>query len=325
MAILNKIFPAVLALTLTGCYKDFDPKIPSQEVLCINSLITAGEPIEVQLSHTWAYNAGINPDRTVDDATIVITVNGLPAPEGYIAAEGDSIAIRAVSTRYGEAAASVVVPHAPLSPELKYSLSRTDCGVDDYGDFTLSYAWMDVRARITIFDIPGRKNYYELKWSTFPESTQPEDPDVSELHNVNFYGGEFRYESEPIFGEHIGAFESAMGNNDTFGYTFFTDRQFDGADYTLRLDFSRAHAEIIAYNENPPADTAIGYDFTIYAVSESYYNWRVYLWNADEGISGEMGDIGLADPMWAYSNVSTGAGVVAARAQTTIRLILPFP
>ncbi len=48
-------------------------------------------------------------------------------------------------------------------------------------------------------------------------------------------------------------------------------------------------------------------------VLQSYYYWAVYKWNADEGILGDLSDMGLAESKWGYSNVSTGAGVVAAR------------
>ncbi len=48
-------------------------------------------------------------------------------------------------------------------------------------------------------------------------------------------------------------------------------------------------------------------------VSESYYKWAVYKWNVDEGITGDLSDIGLTESKWGYSNVSTGAGVVAAQ------------
>ena len=35
-----------------------------------------------------------------------------------------------------------------------------------------------------------------------------------------------------------------------------------------------------------------------------------------------MADIGFADPTWGYSNVSTGAGVVAAQSTTSVTIDL---
>ncbi|MDE6468491.1 MAG: hypothetical protein K2L28_06285 [Muribaculaceae bacterium] len=68
-------------------------------------------------------------------------------------------------------------------------------------------------------------------------------------------------------------------------------------------------------------------------VSQSYYNWAVYKWNADAGITGDLADLGMAESKWGYSNVSTGAGVVAAKSSAcfTVNLkdflesVLPKP
>lgn len=65
-----------------------------------------------------------------------------------------------------------------------------------------------------------------------------------------------------------------------------------------------------------------GVNLYLTTVSQSYYNWAVYKWNADEGIIGDLSDIGLAESKWGYSNVSTGAGVVAARASAKYTLSL---
>lgn len=37
------------------------------------------------------------------------------------------------------------------------------------------------------------------------------------------------------------------------------------------------------------------------------------MWKVNSGFEGELGNNGLADPIFIYSNVSTGAGIVAAR------------
>lgn len=57
-------------------------------------------------------------------------------------------------------------------------------------------------------------------------------------------------------------------------------------------------------------------------VSKSYYNWAIYKWNADNGINGDLADIGLAESKWGYSNVSTGAGVVAAQSTSEVTIDL---
>lgn len=51
MAILRYIIPILSVFLLTGCYEDFNPEIDTKPVLCLNSLITAGKPIEVDITH----------------------------------------------------------------------------------------------------------------------------------------------------------------------------------------------------------------------------------------------------------------------------------
>lgn len=321
MAILNKIVPLAAAILLSGCYKDFDPHIAAEPVLCLNALITAGEPVEVEVTRTWLYNNAAGASgNAVPDATVAINVNGRPAPEDYLPAEGDTIAVTAVSPRYGTAMATVVVPPAPKA-SMVWEGALT--GFWNYGipGMTACGAELELQGRLTVTDTDGAAdNYYELRYTTFPQYP-PDEPGTSTAREVKFYGGTFRYEAEPIFGEHIGIFDSAMGNADTYGCTFFTDRQFSGADYTLRLNFTGARADIDSYITDSH-DFALGYTFTLYATSASYYAWRAYLWNSDEGMAGQWGDLGLGEPLWAYSNVSTGAGIVAARTPVTFTVDL---
>ncbi len=56
MAILRYILFLLSATILTSCYEEFNPAIDTQPVLCMNALITAGEPIEVEITHTWMFN-----------------------------------------------------------------------------------------------------------------------------------------------------------------------------------------------------------------------------------------------------------------------------
>ena len=127
-----------------------------------------------------------------------------------------------------------------------------------------------------------------------------------------FFVGQFEYDAEPIFKEHIGVFETIMGNDEATSFVFFTDRQFAGKTYTLHLNYTD---NVFRVKSQKYDESLLECDMTLFltTVSPSYYNWAVYKWNADEGILGDLSDIGLAEPKWGYSNVSTGAGVVAAQ------------
>ncbi len=115
---------------------------------------------------------------------------------------------------------------------------------------------------------------------------------------------------EPIFSEHISIFESIMGG-DAEGFTFFSDRQFAGKSYTLHLQFDNCWYR---YPKDKTPDCKI--NMVISSVSPSYYSWANYVWQRDSGILPELSDYGLGDPVWGYSNVSTGAGVVAAQSHS---------
>ncbi|MDE6418200.1 MAG: hypothetical protein K2K49_03220, partial [Duncaniella sp.] len=51
-----------------------------------------------------------------------------------------------------------------------------------------------------------------------------------------------------------------------------------------------------------------------------FYDWYLYLYNQNEGPYGDFGGLGLGDPMWGYSNVSTGAGIVVAQTPSVIEV-----
>ncbi|MDE7442567.1 MAG: DUF4249 domain-containing protein, partial [Muribaculaceae bacterium] len=125
MAILKKyIILPLLALNVTGCYTEFEPDIDDSPVLCLNSLISAGEPVAVSVTHTWRYSSGyrgIQRDVTVKDADVALYVNGSNVDDlvyseedrkfhsDYVPLSGDTVRIVAFNQTYGSAEASVVV------------------------------------------------------------------------------------------------------------------------------------------------------------------------------------------------------------------------
>ena len=76
MAILRKLLILELPLILSGCREELDLDIETTPVLCLNSLITAGEPIYVTVTHTWLYtDESSRKDHSVKDAVLSIYVN----------------------------------------------------------------------------------------------------------------------------------------------------------------------------------------------------------------------------------------------------------
>ena len=316
MEILRYIIPALSMVLMTGCYEDFDPKIDTKPVLCLNSLITAGEPIEVNVSHTWMFNdkKGEN-DHKVTDASVTILANERIVGSDYIPKEGDKIKIVAESATYGTATAEVIVPHATPVGNVKISPVVTNIWKGDE-DFFLYGMLADITFNLNIEmdvnDPVGVDNYYKFEYNWFSPSQDEADDELTDGWGTSFTVGKFEYNSEPIFKEHVGVFESVMGNGDDTDFVFFTDRQFSGKTYTLHLNFTDNVFNTKA-EEYDDSLLECGLNLYLTTVSQSYYNWAVYKWNADEGIIGDLSDIGLAESKWGYSNVSTGAGVVAAQ------------
>lgn len=322
MAILRKtIIPIVLSTLLTGCYEDFNPVMDTAPVLAINSLITAGEPIEVEVTHTWVYNEGWadKVDYSVSDAAVTLYANDERVTDDYIPQEGDQIRIVADSKKYGYAEATVIVPHAVRDADVKYTATVvSDWHSNAFWEMN-SDVRFDVNIKLTLNDSRETVDYYKFSFSSFVNVDFGND-DLWINAPVDFYAGTFDEKSEPVFSEHIGVFESIMGS-ETSGFTFFTDRQFSGREYTLHLKYTNANFNV----RNPVYDENLlncGYVLELQSISPSYYNRLNYEWQIKSGVTGDICDFGFGDPIWGYSNVTTGAGVVAARSISTLRVNL---
>lgn len=59
---------------------------------------------------------------------------------------------------------------------------------------------------------------------------------------------------------------------------------------------------------------------TLATISKSYYDHVISVWVANDGIAGTLGSVGLGDPIFASSNVSTEAGVISAQSPSSIEV-----
>lgn len=327
MAILRYIIPFALTLLLTGCYETFDPDIKSEPVLCINSLIMAGEPVEVQVTRSWTFNDknGVR-DHSVDDAIVSVYANGIWQTDDYLPQEGDDIRIVAESKKYGKAEAAVKVPHAVPIADLKFK-PETVRTVKHRDKYLFADVYFNYQALLRINDIYPTDDYFRLGYRVItPESEEASVCSGNGARNgsdepyIWFWPGNFDYEAEPILKEHIGVFESMFGDYDE-PLMVFTDKQFSGKSYTMNLNFQSAYYRVYV-PENTPGIYDYNIVFMLFTVSPSYYNRAIYVWQAELGMLGDLGDLGFADPIWGYSNVSTGAGVVAAVSGSFFRVSL---
>lgn len=343
MAILKRLHILfLLPSLLTGCYQEFEPDINTDPVLCVNSLITAGEPVAVEVTRTWVYNRGNGytwnsydetqpPANLVDDAKVYVYANGQLTSGEYIAEEGDTIRIVAESVKYGSAEATVVVPVAvPITienvrPQLLRVWKDSEYPVKSTIHFNLG-------ATLGIGRTTHADEYFRMQcrgvdcwdgglgdgiyWIGNGFLGDVEDMNAP---YANFQLGDFNEDSDPVFKEHITILDDTFGFGGRF--TCFTNRLFAGKGYDLNVQLDKGYLSVYSPEYNAELfDCKV--EFTLMTVSGSYYNTMLYEWELENGALGEFNDTGLSDPVWGYSNVSTNAGVVAARAVSTCTVSL---
>ena len=330
-AAVRGIIIILLCGLLSGCYTEFDPDIRQPEVLCLNSEIIAGSPVEVRVTHTWRYTDEpineYNDDMAVTDAEVSLYVNGCEYEQlqptereimqygypyvyhyyqgTYCPKAGDELRIVAVSERYGSAEGETRVPAAPVIEKTEWKL-----GSPKINNHTLQCT-LDVH--IYLHDVADTKDYYMSGYDIVNPSVPGEPiffPDTAEWITPYMYGilscYTLDYSHEPIFSEYMSAFEMINGS---IGYTMFSDVQFSGSTYPLHIIFTLEH--YIESNDIEELWHSVMH-LKISSLSLSYYNHLMTLWQFDEGIAGMLGEVGLGTPVHGYSNVSTRAGIVAA-------------
>lgn len=344
MAILKHILIiGTLMFLTTGCFTNFEPDIKSTPVLCMNSTITPGDTIDVLLTRTWRWDEDTvsSKEYIINDADVKLYVNDeykeqlsfskLPNSNPYtseyrqygyrstyIPEEGDKIKLTAHSEKYGDASAEVAVPHSIDITRVEYDHPVFDSapeGSQKSYHFSLNLLiWFTDRPSTTDYymfgtDVSNPKNYYIPN----PDGTLGEDC----YARVYYYN--INYDREPLFTEHVSPLESAV--SETSGYSIFSDRQISGKDYPLHISIENINYTINNPENNPELDTA-SINLNLDVISQSYYNHVLSVWAHNDGINGILGDVGLADPVWDGSNVSTGAGVVAAKSTSTYKIYL---
>lgn len=336
MAILKHITMAAAVLTLTSCYTDFEPDIDSSPVLCVNSTIECGEPMIVNLSRTWRWDERADlteQELAVTDAKVNLYVNdrlfgpmecverdnGYPmwhpgyskhmvyCNDSYIPAAGDVIRLEVDSPIYGPAAATETVPHMVAVDSVRTTLSNVTV--------RNSYYRFDMNILVFFTDPVDALNYYELHVNHSPYK-------YDEATDSEVYFMEFRTDmsGEPLFTEHVSTID--MMGAETSGYTIFSDRQISGHTYGLKVRLT----DCIYKYQNPgslPEFEDSGIDIDLYAISPSYYKHVLSVWECNDALVGAMGAIGLGPTVPAYSNVTTHAGIVAAKAVSRFRVRLP--
>lgn len=320
-------------MCLTGCTSEFEPDIDSTPVLCMNTVMGAGEQAEVKLSHTWRYSSRRPADVTVKDAVIAVWVNGRHMEDmSYSGADGngnaggykmkyrpqhgDEVRLVADSREYGRAEAQAVVPEAPRVDTVKCNVIMEPewCQVADNG-FMAVLISMKLDMQMMVNDPAGVTNYYRLDWGSYVPKVEFDPENRHQMPYGQLQLGGFDYDAEPLFAEHINSLETVFGN-DAYGFTAFSDMQIQGKVYPLNVRFKSCSIDISGMPEDLHKLYGCKVILRLYGLSSSLYKWYIHDWQTSEGVIGDLGSVGFADAICGYSNVSTHAGIVSATSYT---------
>ncbi|MDE6561622.1 MAG: DUF4249 domain-containing protein [Muribaculaceae bacterium] len=340
----NSLILLTYLMFLSSCYTNFEPDIKSNPVVCINSLLTAGEKINVEVTRTWRYTEGtptVGLDISLKEAEVYLYVNDeleerlvlrfhsedgggafWSRPNGvdcyfaaqYIPKSGDKIKIIAKDKNYGEAYAEVTIPYPVEIDDVETRITKLNSSFTD-GNDTYN-AEFDMMLSVKFTDPISISNYYIFDMQTGASIRQNSEdghyqPSVESVRINPDYG------FEPLFSEHITPLETII--TDAYGlYTVFSDRQISGKQYNLEVPLSGSY--FCNYSDHPGMDQKLLLNVEFGHITKAYYNYMMSLWANTEGISGALGGVGLGDAVFEFSNVSTGAGIVAAKANSIYEL-----
>ncbi|MDE6549536.1 MAG: DUF4249 domain-containing protein [Muribaculaceae bacterium] len=340
----NSIILLTYLMFLSSCYTNFEPDIKSNPLVCINSLLTAGEKINVEVTRTWRYTEGtptVGLDISLKEAEVYLYVNDeleeklvlrfhsedastfWGRPENgvdcyfaaqYIPKSGDKIKIVAIDKNYGEAYAEVTIPYPVEIDDVETKITKLNSSFT-HGNDTYN-AEFDMMLSVKFTDPISISNYYIFDMQTGAFIRQDSEdghyqPSVESVRINPDYG------FEPLFSEHITPLETII--TDAYGlYTVFSDRQISGKQYSLEVPISGSYS--CDYRNHPGMDQKLLLNVEFGHITKAYYNYMMSLWANTEGISGALGGVGLGDAIFEFSNVSTGAGIVAAKANSIYEL-----
>lgn len=314
MEILKKAYILILAASAAGCQEELVLDINPDPVLCVNSLVKVGERLDVSVTHSWLYSdEKAEANHSVDDAKVTVYANGQPVDDSYLPDEGDHVRIVAESPTYGMAEAEVTVPVGVPIGSLSWEAAITNVE-ERQADGHVWYVYhINLKAIFTISDQAGTRDYYQFSYLPFPLGVESDGTPVDHFRVEGYML------TDPVFSEQFDGLDMVAGKNKV--YTLFTDRQFDGRPYTLNFEFWDI---TLTLRDDGITDDNLdcGLELTLSTVSPSFYAWNIYRMCIHDGTLWDMSNFGFADPVWGYSNVSTGAGVVASTTSRTATISL---
>ena len=316
-----KIIYLLIFLVLASCTKEVDfTGTQSDPMLVVNGLQQVGQPARLRVEKS-VFFLDDQPDCRVKDVHVDLYVNGafkeslqvrdslqieyysIWTEEGefykehlryafnycegeYLICEGDQLRFEVSSSEFETATAEVTMPEAPT---------------------VISFDTVRVES----------ENEYETKVRFALKLDDPLGTDYYNLYPQNGLAGFTT--SDPVFTEFssVEDIEDVFGENDYYGYgryNLFTDKFFDGSEYTISMEVLVYHGE---YNEpffyEPFTLEVTRVDDNLYRYQKSY---EAYSNSDPESLVGMF-----TEPVQVYSNVKKAIGVIAAQSRPVVMSI----
>lgn len=322
---LHILFVMLLASFFTSCYHEVDLSEYRDEdgknLLTINSLVCPDSLVAVAATRTYFFSDTHNERNYVKGLDISFMVNNQEretllydtSRNLYVSAtkvkEGDALKI-ITSFDNMEVSATDVVPYKSELSDITVE-RRGPVAIYSNYDFVFTY-------RLTFTDNPNEDNYYFLQWD-----------EVDRGKDVAM--GERDFTHELVFQKLADQIHGTLPGwtpYSPYGLPF-SDRGINGEKHTLFLE------EIVqAANGNPAWNKSqMKRKFKLFSISKPYYDYLVSVLvnqTNDKGIQGGMIDLGIADPVKVYSNISGGIGIIGCYTTSeteidVIKITGPFP
>ena len=325
---MKNIKSAVLLSTfvflLFSCMEDINlDHLRPEAKLVLNCTAIAGYPVSAYLSRTWFFTDD-KPNLHIENAEVRLFVNdrlletlsvsedttnklGSHFLSGYIPRSGDRLKVVATAPGFSGIEAATELPEKPEASDVSVSHQ-----IDTVRSGLTQFISCKCAFKLTLHDKPSEEDYYLIYLQTAASYELTEEGDT-------IYRWESRpldYGNEPLLVNQVSALDRVFGYN-SGGYSSgiaFTDELINGKSYTFNMNsifdvsfMGPGDPSSPGYNEKHTHK----YRLYLYAISRSYYSYLKTMQSARESsFSGDLADIGLAEPVRIYSNVAGGTGVL---------------
>lgn len=315
-----KIIYLFVILVLASCTKEVDfTGTQSDPLLVVNGLQQVGQPARLCVEKS-VFFLDDRPDCRVKDVHVDLYVNGA-FKESLQVRDSLQIEYYTIWTEAGEFD----------KERLRYAFNYCEgeyllCEGDQLRFEVRSSEFETATAEVTMPDAPNvisfdtvrveSENEYETKVRFALKLNDPLGTDYYNLYPQDGLAGFTT--SDPIFTEFTSVedIEDVFGENDYYGYgryNLFTDKFFDGSEYSISMEVSIYH-----YDENqifyePFILEVTRVDNNLYQYQKSF---EAYSSSDSESLVGMF-----TEPVQVYSNVKKAIGVVAAQSRPVTMII----